>query len=172
MRLLVQLLLLLLPYFIACQRIGSTVKPIHYDLVILPMIQEENPRLCGHVIIDFEMRTTTNLVTLHSYQLDVLDVKLFPSNATRSTTRKSQQRLEKVKDMCFSGLLDVSSEWVDVIQEELDKQQINIIFKRPLFKNTRYRIAIIYRGKINNEEAKGFFKVSYKNDPETCCPDG
>lgn len=172
MRLNVHLLLLLLPHFIDCQRIGSLAKPLHYDLVILPVIQEENPRLCGHVIIDFELNTTTNLVTLNGYELNVLDVRLLSSNTTRGGTRRSQQRLERVKDMCFSGLFEVSDQWVDLIQHDNDQQHIKIVFKKPLLKNTRHRIGIAYQGKIYNGEPKGFFRASYKNDPESCCPDG
>lgn len=64
---------------IECWRLKDPgVLPIHYDLVLLPILTGRNPRLCGHVYIDVEAQATTNLIRFHGMDLEILDATIDP----------------------------------------------------------------------------------------------
>ena len=58
------------------QRLPELIRPIHYDLALLPILAGSNPRLCGHVYLDFEALTLTSVVKVHGSELDILDVTI------------------------------------------------------------------------------------------------
>jgi len=79
------LLLLLLDSELASgERIADTIQPQHYDLVLLPILGK-NPRLCGHIFIDFEAKKTTNLFALHGIDLKILEASVKPEKVISVT---------------------------------------------------------------------------------------
>lgn len=167
MQILVRLIFLLLPYLIVGQRIDSLIHPFHYDLVLLPIINGNNPILCGHVFIDLELKASTNLLTFHGADITIMDasVELIPGPA------KNISRFDILEDLCFSFVFQDYSGDVDIIQPDEGREQISVIFKRPLLKFQRYRIGLSYVGQIR-KESKGFFRANYKNDQDSCCHHG
>lgn len=57
------------------QELNPSVIPLHYDVVLLPILNR-NPRLCGHVYIDVEARNTTNVIRFHGAELEILDTTI------------------------------------------------------------------------------------------------
>lgn len=158
------------------QRIGSFMRPIHYDLALLPIISGSSPRLCGHVFIDLEPTTTTNLVTLHGSDITILDISveqviLVTGNESVASNSSNKDRFIKLEDLCFSGLFEQTNEAQTFTQEEPEKQQIDIILKEILIKNKRYRIGLFYVAKVR-EDNRGFFRANYRNDNTSCCIQG
>ncbi len=147
------------------QRLPQTIIPLHYDLALIPILAN-NPRLCGHLYLDFEALTWTNFITIHSaIELDILDVTL------DDKLLNNNNRFDQLEDFCFSGLEpDVNETLVSDIQfvvHEPDKNQLNIGFNRTIVPGQKYRLGILYRGKIN-DTSHGFFSGSYKEE-NTCC---
>lgn len=153
------------------QRIGSLLRPIHYDLALLPIINGNSPRLCGHVFVDLEPSAFTNLLTFHGNEIKVLDVSVELVSGNGTAKISASERLSSVEELCFSGLFEKFSGDVDVIQDEDERQQINVILKQPLRKNKKYRVGIFYVGHVR-EESVGFFRANYKNDSSSCCYQG
>lgn len=158
------------------QRIGSFMRPIHYDLALLPIISGSSPRLCGHVFIDLEPTTTTNLVTLHGSDITILDVSveqviLVTGNESAASNSSNKDRFLQLEDLCFSGLFEQTNEAQTFTQEEPEKQQIDIVLKEILIKDKRYRIGLFYVAKVR-EDNRGFFRANYRNDNTSCCIQG
>lgn len=155
------------------QRIGSLMRPVHYDLAFLPIISGGAPRLCGHVFIDLEPTTTTNLVTLHGADISIIDVSVEQVFLVgKSNSSNSKDRFLQLEDLCFSGLMyEQVNEAHTVIQEEPEKQQLNIILKETLIKEKRYRLGLFYVAKVN-DDSRGFFRANYRNDHTSCCIQG
>lgn len=157
------------------QRIGSLMRPVHYDLAFLPIISGGSPRLCGHVFIDLEPTTTTNLVTLHGADITIIDVsveQVFLVGKWNSSNNNNKDRFLQLEDLCFSGLMyEQVNEAHTVIQEEPEKQQLNIILKETLIKGKRYRLGLFYFAKMS-DDSRGFFRANYRNDQTSCCIQG
>ena len=161
MKLFAKLLLLLFTNTYLCQRISSILRPVHYDLVILPIINGDNPRLCGHVFIDLIPRNTTNTVIFHSVELDILYVSVEPVTSEDGTVRMTfNDRLNTVEILCFSGQFDKISKDVDLIRENFAKQETSVVLNRNLLTNEKYRIGIFYTGKVIDGNV-GFFRANY-----------
>ena len=159
-------LLLLFTNTCLCQRISSILKPVHYDLVILPIINGDHPRLCGHVFIDLIPNNTTNTVIFHSVELDILDVSAEPVTSEDGTVKMTfNDRLNTVEELCFLNKFDKVSKDVDVIREDVVKQQMSVVLKRNLLRNQKYRIGIFYTGKVIDGNV-GFFRANY--DSSSC----
>jgi hypothetical protein len=173
MRFLDILTLFLLANFSDGQRIGSLMRPVHYDLAFLPIISGGAPRLCGHVFIDLEPTTTTNLVTLHGADITIIDVSVEQVflDGKFNSSNNSKDRFLQLEDLCFSGLFELVNEAHTVIQEEPEKQQLNIILKETLIKGKRYRLGLFYFAKVN-DDSRGFFRANYRNDHTSCCIQG
>jgi hypothetical protein len=173
---LVKLALFLFANFSDGQRIGTLMRPVHYDLALLPINSGGSPRLCGHVFIDLEPTTTTNLVTLHGVDITVLDVSveqvlLVTGNESVASNSSNKDRFLQLEDLCFSGLFEQVKEAHTVIQKESERQQIDIILKEILIKDKRYRLGLFYVAKVR-EDARGFFRTNYRNDNTSCCIQG
>jgi aminopeptidase N len=178
MRFLVIMTLFLMANLSDGQRIGSLVRPVHYDLALLPIISGDGPRLCGHVFIDLEPTTTTNLVTLHGADIVIIDVSVEQvflvagnESAKSNSSSSDKDRFLLLEDLCFSGLYEPVNEAHTVIQEEPEKQQLNIILKEILIKGNRYRLGLFYVAKVN-DDSRGFFRANYRNDNTSCCIQG
>lgn len=176
MRFFVKLALFLFANLSDGQRIGSFMRPIHYDLALLPIISGGSPRLCGHVFIDLEPKTTTNLVTLHGSDITIIDVSveqvfLVTGNESAASNSNKKDRFLQLEDLCFSGLFVQENEAQTLIQEEREKQQIDIILNEILIKDKRYRIGLFYVAKVR-DDSRGFFRANYKNDNTSCCIQG
>lgn len=158
------LLLLLLSHYSVCGRIGSFIRPIHYDLVFLPMIDPDFNRLCGHVFIDIEPNATTNQVILNQYEVYVLDVSIqLVGESKHETSFEEIERLQKVEDLCFTGHFKKESDDVDSIKNNDTTQQLSVIFKKPIVPKRKYRIGLFYIGKIM-ENIEGFFRSNLQNE--------
>lgn len=173
MHFLVNLVLIVFANLSDGQRIGSTLRPHHYDLVLLPIISGSSPRLCGHVFIDLEPTTSTNLLTLHGVDIAIIDVSVEQvlGLGNETTPNFSDERFLQLEDLCFSGLFVPAARAFQRIQEDPDRQQINIILKQSLIKGQRYRIGLFYVAKVR-EESKGFYRVNYKTEDDSCCHEG
>lgn len=169
MRLLIQLFVLLFASVNNGHRLGSSMKPIHYDLLLLPIISGGSPRLCGHVLVDLEPTTTTNVVTFHGVEISILDVSV---EQVLDTEKKiSSDRSVQLEDLCFSGLFEIVNEAHTVIHEDVERQQISVILKQTLIKGHRYRVGLFYVAKVRDDN-RGFFRANYKNDNTSCCHEG
>lgn len=155
------------------QRIGSSLRPLHYDLVLLPIISGSSPRLCGHVFIDLEPTTSTNVVTFHGVDITLLDVSVEPVLGVRNgtTTNFSDDRFLQLEDLCFSGLFVSVSRVFQRIQDDPERQQFSIILKQSLKKGKRYRIGLLYMANVR-DESKGFYRINYKTNDDSCCHEG
>ena len=166
------MLLLLFINWSTAQRIGSLFRPMHYDLVLLPIVSGNSPRLCGHVFVDLEPSATTNFLTFHGNEITVLDVSVELVTSYGTNKMPASKRLSRVEELCFSGLFEDLSGDVDVIHDEDERQQINVILKKPLIRNKQYRIGLFYFGLVRDEIVRGFFRVNYKKDSTSCCHQG
>lgn len=153
------------------QRISSILRPVHYDLVILPIINGNNPRLCGSILINLIPSGTTNVVTFHGVELNILDISVEEAPVNDTINMTDKDRLNKVEELCFSGVFDKVSQDVDAIKEDTEKQQVSIVLKQNLRKNQGYRIGIFYTGKVRDSNV-GFFRANYKNDNSSCHDQG
>ena len=151
------------------QRIGSLFRPMHYDLVLLPIISGNSPQLCGHVFVDLEPSATTNILTFHGNEITVRDVSVELVTSYGTNKMPASERLSSVEKLCFSGLFGDLSGDVDAIQKEDEKQQINVELKKPLMQNKQYRIGVFYVGLVRDEIVRGFFRFNYKNVSSSCC---
>lgn len=143
-----------------CQRLSQSVKPVHYDLVILPVITGDEPRLCGHVYIDFVSDAQTNVITLNALNLEIVAISL---DGDFNETLDS--RLDRVELLCFFGFHEEEASYRH--HEDKERQQLDIIFKKPFKPATKHRLGILYKGRVN-DEPKGFFRASYKHG-NACC---
>ncbi|KAK4026306.1 hypothetical protein OUZ56_015313 [Daphnia magna] len=169
MRLLIQLFVLLFSSVNNGHRLGSSMKPIHYDLLLLPIISGGSPRLCGHVLVDLEPTMTTNVVTFHGVEISILDVSI---EQVLDTEKKiNSDRSVQLEDLCFSGLFEIVNEAHTVIHEDVERQQISVILKQTLIKGHRYRVGLFYVAKVRDDN-RGFFRANYKNDNTSCCHEG
>ncbi|KAK4026308.1 hypothetical protein OUZ56_015315 [Daphnia magna] len=129
----------------------------------------ETPRLCGHVLVDLEPTTTTNVVTFHGVEISILDVSV---EQVLDTEKKiSSDRSVQLEDLCFSGLFEIVNEAHTVIHEDVERQQISVILKQTLIKGHRYRVGLFYVAKVRDDN-RGFFRANYKNDNTSCCHEG
>lgn len=151
------------------QRIDPFLNPLHYDLVVLPIISGGSPRLCGHVFVDVQPTRTTNLVTLHAVDLTIVDVSV--RNAVNETAahRAANDRFLQLEDLCFSGLFVQTSKAYQTIQEE--PERVRIVLNQVLIKGRQYRIGLYYVGKVR-DDPRGFFRANYQNDVTSCCHRG
>lgn len=169
MHILIKLAVLLFSSVSSGQRIGSLVKPIHYDLLLLPIISGGSPRLCGHVFIDLKPTTSTNLVTFHGTEITILDVSV---EQVLDTEKKNTSDLSlQLEDLCFSGLFEQVSEAQTVIQDDPERQQISVVLKQTLIKDQIYRVGLFYVAKVRDDN-RGFFRANYKKDNSSCCHEG
>lgn len=151
-----------------CQRIGSFIRPHHYDLVFLPTIGSNYNRLCGHVFLDVESNITTHHVILNELELDILDISIqLITDSYLHTNTSDIKRLKMVEDMCFTGHFEEKSNHAQSLKHNDSTQQFSVFFKEPLIQNLKYRIGILYVGKIM-DSIQGFFAVNLKNDNSAC----
>lgn len=164
-------------------RLADTITPIHYQLTLLPVI-EEKPRLCGHVWINVIANSSTNVIVLHGQILPVETV-VYADNELNDKdvepTDKDEFRM-LVERMCFSGILDTleslsddqpkKREDEDISQSvhlNEDTEQMIIILKEELIVGAFYRIGILYLAEINDGDNIGFFRVQKKQEDKNCC---
>lgn len=167
------LLLLLNSAEVSGERIAATIQPIHYDLVLLPILGK-NPRLCGHIFIDFEAKITTNLIQIHGLDLKIIDASVRPEEVIRGTAgnngKRNNSRYQKVEDVCFSSLTKefTSSESVVLMHDEqATRQELHFVLKESVIRGRRYRFSLLYTAKVQ-ETSQGFF-ISVYTKQDTCC---
>ncbi len=153
-------------------RIDPFLNPFHYDLVLLPVISGGSPRLCGHVYVDVQPTRSTNLITFHAVELTIIDVSVRSVvNGTAAVNPTTDDRFLQLEDFCFSGLFVQTSQEFQTIQEEPEREQMNIVLKQVLLKGHKYRIGLYYLGKVG-DNSRGFYRANYKNDVNSCCHQG
>ena len=154
------------------ERIAAIIQPQHYDLVLLPILGK-NPRLCGHIFIDFEAKKTTNLFALHGIDFNVLEASVKPEkiiSLTGSNGKRNTSRYDKVEDACFSGLTRnfTGSESVILIHDQqTTRQELHFVLKESLVHGRRYRLSLLYTATVY-DTSQGFFMSSYTKQ-DTCC---
>ncbi|XP_055909905.1 aminopeptidase N-like [Eupeodes corollae] len=116
-------------------RLPTSIQPIKYNLHINSSIHENNLDFSGNVAIEIVVRETTSEIVLHAKQLRDLVISLKED--------RSRRRFSNLK---YS------------LQE--DKDFLRISTPKTLNVGERYRLEIIYTGKIQ-EEFQGIYRTSY-----------
>ena len=135
----------------------------HYDLILLPIIAGDRPQLCGHVSVDFKVKSATNMLALHSAGLKFANVEVRLKSEKNDRERRSQ-----IEDLCFFGLSDSHSESVQFVHGDQSGDETSIIAKEMLYPGIDYQLDILYTGRVHEENTVGFFRGSY-TDPGSCC---
>lgn len=149
------------------QRIGSSIRPIHYDLVFLPIKNSKYNRICGHVYINIEPIVTTNSVIFNKVGLNILDVGVQIVTESKNESINSDERLRRVEDLCLIGHFEDKSDDVDSIKHNDTAQQFSLSFKKPFVQNHKYRISLFYVGKVM-DDIQGFFASNSHNVNASC----
>lgn len=152
------------------------VKPIHYQLTIVPVL-EENARLCGHVWIDVQAELETSMIILHAVDLSVAKSVVLPLKQNQLSSSPDQlESKQMVEDLCFNSIVyqdnsDSHQDLSDIVHHDGQKEMLTIILKENLIKGAKYRIGLLYKGNIYDKAtSQGFFKSQYEIDNhEDCC---
>ena len=166
------------------QRLTMTVTPLSYDLVLLPILTGQNPRLCGHVSIDVEARNATNVIHFHGDNLEILDISFESLPASSTTTEDGRirsgtylQRLERVEELCFAQTqmpppLSAPSRdgTVRMLSQKAERTEWTAVLARTMVPGARYRLGVQYIGQVYNV-SKGFFRTKHEpgNPEHPCC---
>lgn len=126
-------------------RLPRAIKPISYDIVIVPYLSRENFTFDGDVIIKIEVDKSCKNITLHSAMLKIhrnlTSVYKINENGNQSLTIRNQ------------FFVDAKQFLVIETEEELEKGK-------------NYFLKISYAGLIR-DNLQGFYKSSYKVNNET-----
>lgn len=130
-------------------RLPASMKPISYDLKILPFLSGDNFTFSGHVIIVLNISENCQNITLH------LDDAL--------TVRNDDVKVRKIEAANMTSSLTESPIEVDRIFRDNSnmKQFFVIVVKQILARKSLYEVEIKYSG-ILADDLKGFHRNAYK----------
>lgn len=126
-------------------RLPRSIKPISYDVVIVPHMSGENFTFDGDVIIKIKVDENCKNITLHSTML-----KIYRNLTTIEKITENENQSVKIKNQFF---VEPKQFLVIETEEELEKEQ-------------NYFLKISYHGQIR-DNLQGFYKSSYKVNNET-----
>lgn len=148
-------------------RLPESVIPVHYQLTLLPLIEDE-PRLCGHVWINVTAQSPTDLIVLHINNLLPSEVVVLEESVISYNNEKLHRDLES---LCNSDSEEEDSneiesrhddDWVDALDIDDETEQLLIYLKEEMVVGVSYHIGITYRGEIYDTDNFGFFRVESK----------
>ena len=146
---------------VSSQRLPSKILPIHYNITLLPVL--DNPRLCGHVSIDFKATESVNVIEMHASDIQILD-----ASAESLPAEVGADPLIRTEESCFGGVSPIFTGHSGVIHFTVseERQMVALVFSQPLAKDRIYRITIDYLAQVS-DDIRGFFRQSYV--PEGQC---
>ena len=161
-------------------QLAEIISPIHYRVTLLPIL-ERDPRLCGHVWVDFVAQMSTTMMVLHASDLSVMRVVTFPLVTNQSIYQEDDQQM--VEDLCFAAQAASSrdsnevedghrknGDLTDVFFQDNQQELMTVLLKEPMERGTKYRIGILYTGQVQ-ESTVGLFRTQYSSDAidGNCC---
>ena len=153
-------------------RLPSFVTPIHYDLTLLPVL-ENNPKLCGHVWINVKAQETSQFIVLNAASIVPIDVSVYISE---NQTVNSRKPFERVEEVCFSYNVDEDEpekrdddDLVHGLQLDVENDHLIIILKEELIIGASYRVGVLYKAEIYDSDNIGFFRIEHKVNGSECC---
>jgi aminopeptidase N len=126
-------------------RLPRSIKPISYDVVIVPYLSGENFTFDGDVIIKIKVNENCKNITLHSTML-----KIHRNLTTIQKITENENQSVNIKNQFF---VEPKQFLVIETEEELEREQ-------------NYTLKISYVGQIR-DNLQGFYKSSYKVNNET-----
>jgi hypothetical protein len=123
-------------------RLPRSVVPESYKLRLIPFLEEGNFTFSGEVVIQVNVSRATSNITLHSNELEILRTEVARLGSTVVADAASQLPVQ-ISDSKFDP----------------DREFFIVFFHQPL-EPGRYKIAITYRG-ILNDALQGFYRSSY-----------
>ncbi|KAG5672285.1 hypothetical protein PVAND_002422 [Polypedilum vanderplanki] len=136
------------PPIIKDVRLPRSIKPLSYDIVIVPNLNGENFTFEGDVAIKIHVDESCNNITLHSWTLKI--------------------RRDFTKIFIFDIDGNVTADQIDIKNQFFidEKQFLVLETKQELEKGKNYLLKIKYIGQIT-DNLQGFYKSSYTVNGET-----
>lgn len=126
-------------------RLPRSLKPVSYNINLLPFIFPSNFTFIGDVNIVFTVSEECDNITLHATDLQISLVEVFHLN----NTQKTEERLK-----------------VTGYSTDLERQFFVVKMKQNFIQGNSYKIFLKFNGKLN-DNLHGFYRSSYKLGNET-----
>ena len=144
------------------EQLRSAVSALHYNVTLLPVL--ENPRLCGHVSMDFKSLDELYSMAMHVANMTIVDVSI------ASVDSPAEDPRARTEEVCFEALLQPfadrhSTHSIRVQWYTVDRQReiVSLHFSEPLSRGGLYRISMYYLAQMSDDH-RGFFRLSYVPD--------
>lgn len=125
-------------------RLPTSMRPVEYKIKILPFITEDNFTFAGEVWVKLDVKSSTNNVTIHINELDILDysIKVMGIDETLGMSKGRQLQVGQV------------------ISEARNQFVVFILDNEQFVSSTKYELYIKYSGRLNNN-MRGLYRSSY-----------
>lgn len=125
-------------------RLPTSMRPVEYKIKILPFITEDNFTFAGEVWVKLYVKSSTNNVTIHIHELDILDysIKVMGIDETLGMSKGRQLQVGQV------------------ISEARNQFVVFILDNEQFVSSTKYELYIKYSGRLNNN-MRGLYRSSY-----------
>lgn len=125
-------------------RLPTSMRPVEYKIKILPFITEDNFTFAGEVWVKLDVKSSTNNVTIHIHELDILDysIKVMGIDETLGMSKGRQLQVGQV------------------ISEARNQFVVFILDNEQFVSSTKYELYIKYSGRLNNN-MRGLYRSSY-----------
>lgn len=125
-------------------RLPTSMRPVEYKIKILPFITEDNFTFAGEVWVKLYVKSSTNNVTIHIHELDILDysIKVMGIDETLGMSKGRQLQVGQV------------------ISEARNQFVVFILDNEQFVSSTNYELYIKYSGRLNNN-MRGLYRSSY-----------
>lgn len=125
-------------------RLPTSMRPVEYKIKILPFITEDNFTFAGEVWVKLDVKSSTNNVTIHIHELDILDYSI------------KVMGIDEKLGMSKGRQLQVGQ----VISEARNQFVVFILNNEQFVSSTKYELYIKYGGRLNNN-MRGLYRSSY-----------
>lgn len=125
-------------------RLPTSMRPVEYKIKILPFITEDNFTFAGEVWVKLDVKSSTNNVTIHIHELDILDYSI------------KVMGIDEKLGMSKGRQLQVGQ----VISEARNQFVVFILDNEQFVSSTKYELYIKYSGRLNNN-MRGLYRSSY-----------
>ncbi|XP_046398971.1 aminopeptidase N-like isoform X2 [Ischnura elegans] len=119
-------------------RLPKGVTPLTYELRMIPFLDEDNQTFKGDVTIKLLINSATRNITLHSWALNVSDIRIFEFDPPNVEIPVQNFRLERDRDFL-------------VVESQMT-----------LVENKMYLLRLKFEGELDDSNV-GFFKSSYED---------